>query len=77
MTRPKPLPCPACGSTLSKVIEARDEPRLVRDQLHWTGIGFWRRRRCSACGRTFTTSETVAALDEETPAKETPSAVYI
>jgi len=67
VTRPKPIPCPACGSKVSKVIDGRDEPRSVRDQLAWTGSGYWRRRRCEGCGRTFTTEEIVRALDDEPP----------
>jgi len=55
--------CPACGSPRSKVIEPRDEPRTVRDQLVWSGNGYWRRRECLDCHRTYTTEETVTALD--------------
>ena len=65
--RAKPLLCPACGGTMSKVLESREEPRLVKDQLLWTGTGFWRRRECLGCHRTFTTDETVSALDPIPP----------
>lgn len=64
MRRAKPIPCPACGSRVSRVIDCRDEPRTVIDQLAWTGTGYWRRRRCDSCGRTFTTEEIVRALDD-------------
>lgn len=63
--RPKPIPCPACQSHRSRVIDARDAPRTVRDQLAWNGTGYWRRRRCEDCGRTFTTEETVSGLDAD------------
>lgn len=63
--RPKPIPCPACHSLRSRVTDARDAPRTVREQLAWTGNGYWRRRRCEDCGRTFTTEETVSGLDAD------------
>ena len=62
MTKPKPLCCPVCQSERSRVIESRDEPRNRRDQLAWTGHGFWRRRRCERCSATFTTKEIVIAV---------------
>lgn len=61
----KPVPCPACGSCLSRVIDVRPFPDTVQDQLQWFGHGLWRRRRCMNidCGATFTTEEIVRRLD--------------
>lgn len=46
--------CPFCGSDLTRVIDSRD----VRD-----GESVRRRRECAACGRRFTTYETVERRD--------------
>lgn len=72
--RPKPLRCPACGSTLSKVKDVRDAPRTVKDQLGWQGEGLWRRRECLQCHATFTTEEIVRTLDLPHSATSSPPA---
>lgn len=59
----KQLVCPACGSGRSRVRDIRNQPRAVRDQLTWPGDGRWRRRECLECHRTYTSNETVTALD--------------
>ena len=56
--RPKPVLCPWCDHPSSKVIDVRDEPSTIREQLDWTG-GLWRKRECLKCTRRFTTEERV------------------
>ena len=57
----KPLACPWCGAPISRVLESRVEPANLKDQLTYSGDGFWRKRRCLTCAGTFTTEEVVAA----------------
>jgi hypothetical protein len=58
-TRLPKLRCPICGLfALSHVIESL--PNEIDDH-------FWRRRRCDACGETYTTKEIVVAIDRPRP----------
>lgn len=61
MTRPKPLICPWCGSKVSMVLETRDEPKILREQLTYSGDGLWRKRECCTCHGTFASEEAVTA----------------
>jgi hypothetical protein len=55
------VPCPVCRSRVSKVIDCGPSPRAIRDQLEWTGKGYWRRRKCEECGATFDTAEEISS----------------
>lgn len=55
--------CPHCGTSPARVIDSREEPRRVDDQLQWSGEGNWRRRKCTACGWTWQTEERITCID--------------
>lgn len=50
------MKCPACGANQDVVLTSR---------LRASGSIVWRRRVCAACGKRFTTHETIEPIHEE------------